>query len=452
MFKVIVMSDVLWLIFELFMTLAESFIVMRFICKFHFCDLANTKNITVLCTGSIMCCTLVSILNRITIYEGWLGIIYVLFFVLFAVVFLEGTFLKKLFAAVIANVVLVCSNALVSSIVSAIFRNNISHIYTEQTISRLSAMICVQLLEFYFFSLILKIADKTTFPLNSKEWRLIISVFMISFVALVFIHMANLGSELSDSSAMLILLAECGIILMNILCFYMTITLSKSNKENEELRLQRQQHEYHIQYAENVKTQYNEIRSIRHDIKQHFSTIAVLCQDGKHQEAIEYINKYTENISNMEILVDVGNDFVNAILNSKMSIAKEHGIKIICGSPSKITGVEDIDLCNLLGNMLDNAIEACNNITKSAKSINISLISDEYKIIVIVSNSIDESVLAKNPMLLTNKQHKKHHGFGMKTIRSVAEKYNGSVDYFEADEQFHCRVLLYKNNVQCCLG
>lgn len=441
---VIAMSDVLWLLFELFMTLVESFIVMRFICKFHFCDFTNIKNKIVLCGSTIICCALVTIFNRIAIYEWWLGIIYILFFALFAILFLEGTLLKKIFGAVIANVVLVCSNALVSSIVSAIFQNNISHIYTQQTISRLIAMICVQLLEFYFFGLILKMVDKTTFPLNQKEWRLIISVFMVSFVALVFIHMANLGSELSNYSATLILLAECGIILMNILCFYMTITLSKSNRENEELRLQHQQHKYHIRYAENVKTQYNEIRSIRHDIKQHFSTVAALQQAGKHQEAIEYIRKCSESISNMEILIDVGNDFVNAILNSKMSLAKEHGIKIICGSPSKITGAEDIDLCNLLGNMLDNAIESCDNSSLDTKFINISLMSDKYKLIVSVSNSIDESVLTNNPMLLTNKHRAEYHGFGVKTIRSVAEKYNGSVDFFEEDEQFHCRVLMYK--------
>lgn len=142
------------------------------------------------------------------------------------------------------------------------------------------------------------------------------------------------------------------------------------------------------------------------------------------------------------MFMDVGNDFVNAILNSKLSIAKSKGIEVLCSSSSEVEGINEYDLCNLIGNMLDNAIEAARK-TENAV-VEVSIRSDKYKLMITVANSISKSVLNGNSKLKTTKNKTEHHGFGVKTIRSIAKKYNGSADFYEENLTFFCRVILGK--------
>lgn len=104
--------------------------------------------------------------------------------------------------------------------------------------------------------------------------------------------------------------------------------------------------------------------------------------------------------------------------------------------------INDVDLCSLLSNILDNAITACKNCQIDSKRIFINIISDEYKYVFCVKNSIPESVLQHNPDLITTKSDKDNHGMGVKIIRSIAAKYDGKVDYYEEDKEFCCSVIL----------
>lgn len=133
---------------------------------------------------------------------------------------------------------------------------------------------------------------------------------------------------------------------------------------------------------------------------------------------------------------------MNAILNSKLSIAKSKGIEVLCSSSSNIDGINEYDLCNLIGNMLDNAIEAATK-TKNA-IVEVSIISDKHRLMIKVSNSIDKSVLNNNPTLKTSKSCPAFHGFGTRSIKSIAEKYGGNADFYEEGLTFICRVELCK--------
>lgn len=92
--------------------------------------------------------------------------------------------------------------------------------------------------------------------------------------------------------------------------------------------------------------------------------------------------------------------------------------------------------------MLDNAIEACEKCIETAKVIEIQIVSDEYKLLITVSNTVSAPVLIRE--LKTDKPDSEMHGFGIKTIKSIAKKYNGIVDFYEENNLFNCQVLLYK--------
>ncbi len=433
------MNDVLWKVFESLVSLLECCIVIHFICSFLKLDFNSKRGRIIYTIGVIMDFIGVGTVNHFISYESVMGSVYVLLYFIYAAVFLNGSVLKKFFAASMSVIVVLFAGVIVSGIVSSFFGNDISGIYEKQVFERIVSMILVQILNVVIFDLILKYSVTT---LKKNEWRLVFSITAISFVAVALVHLALLNIEAKQSYVIMLKIAEIGIILLNVVCFYMTYTLSRSNSETEKLRLLKQQEEYRTRYAENIKTQYAEMRRLRHDMKQNLAVIAALLGESKYDEAFDYAGKLSGRLEKLDMFIDVGNDFINAILNSKLSIAKEKGIEVICSSVNNIAGIEDIDLCTLLGNMLDNAVEAAGDCRNGF--IEVSVRSDENKILVVIANSISESVLDNNSELESTKNDSKNHGYGVKTIRSVAEKYNGMASFYEEKSVFYCQVILYK--------
>lgn len=441
------MIDILWSFFELAVTIFEEFVIIHFICKFLGHNFSTLKGKVIYVSGSLVGSIVVIAVNHLVAYDFLIGMLYMAYWFVFALLFLNGKWFYKAFVVILANLIVFFSNSIISGSISAIFKSKANIIYSQQSFIRFLTILMVQLCLVYFFSLILKLVDKTLLKLKKNEWILIISVFAVSFFSLTLIQLSLLNINVDNTSDVfivsLLLAAEIGIVTLNSICLYMTIALSKGNRSAEELKLKTQQYEYSIQYAQTIRKQYEEMRSTRHDIKQHFTVIQRLHQDGNFDEAVRYTNYCVESISKPETFIDVGDVFINAILNSKLSIAKSKGIEVMCRAGNGISGINAYDLCNLLGNMLDNAIEGTQNVT-NGKFIEVVMEADEFKLNIRVSNSIEKSVLETNKKLKTSKGEHELHGLGIKTIQSLAEKYNGNADFYEEGLIFYCHVILYK--------
>ena len=440
------MNDFLWSIFEISVNLFEGFIVFYFICNFLNHDFKTSKGKIIFVIVSVLKSTLTTFINFITLYDWWIGIIYIIGWFVISCIFLKGKIIAKLFAAVISNVVSIVTSNFVTSVLSVVLKSNPIQLYTAQSWYRVLGVLMCQTLNIYLYSLILKFANKTILAMKIKEWLLIISVFLISVLSFGVIQVALNEVKLSETTSIMLMMCEIGLFTLNIICLYITISLNKSNRIAEELKLREQQQKYDMQYAETICEQYEEIRNIRHDIKQHLSVVSGLQLEGKYNEAQKYISEISSNIAKIEMFMDVGNDFVNAILNSKLSLAKSKGIGVLCSSSSRVDGINEYDLCNLVGNILDNAIAAAEKTDNAI--VEVSIASDKFKLLIKVANSIAESVLDKNPTLKTSKSTSVLHGFGTKSIRSIAQKYSGNVDFYEEELTFICRVELCKQTTR----
>ncbi len=437
------MTDFLWNVFEVIVNFLESFIMFYFICGFLKHDFKTPKGKLVFVLGGIFKAVLTTLVNLITLYDWWVGFISFGGLLAISCVLLKGEIMVKLFAAAISDVVVIISSNFVTAVLSVTLKSTPMQLFTMQGWYRVLGVLMCQTLNLLLCSLILKFVSKTIFSLKKKEWILVISVFFISILSFGAIQVALNEAKLSETTSLMLMMCEIGLLVLDIICLYITISLNQSNRTAEKLKLKEQQFKHEIQYAESVRSQYQEIRRIRHDIKQQLSTVSGLQFEGKYDEAQKYISEVTNEIEQIEIFMDVGNDFVNAILNSKLSIAKSKGIEVLCNFSGKVEGINEYDLCNLIGNVLDNAIEAAENAGDNAV-IEVSMFSDKHKMIFTVSNSILKSVLSSNPKLKTAKDKPELHGFGVKTIKTIAAKYDGNVDFYEENLVFFCCVLLCK--------
>lgn len=441
------MIDILWLIIEWGTNLFQSFLCIHFIIVSfdNKCKILNAKKVHII--GTLFMTTVVTLLNYITIYEGLLGVIYSMCFFLFAYIFLHGSILKKIFISVFTNICLIVAATIVSNLLLSFIKNDLSYIYTEQCLERLLYMIITTALIAYIFAISKRFTSGKKESLKIKEWILILSVLGISFFIVAIMQITILDAEIDKEKLNLLMASELGIILINILCLYITVSLNETHKREEQLIIDKRRSEYGQQYAQTIKEQYEQTRRLRHDMKQYASAMQALIKGGKLTEAEELAEQQTESLSRIETVINVNNDFLNAILNSKLSFAKSKGIDVLCSIENDISGIDDIDLCNLIGNLLDNAILAAEKCDPESRLIEIKISSAGSRLVMIVRNSICDSVLRENPELKSTKADSFEHGFGIKTIKYIAEKYNGKFDYYEEGLIFISRMELQKEKI-----
>lgn len=182
-----------------------------------------------------------------------------------------------------------------------------------------------------------------------------------------------------------------------------------------------------IHYEELYRYQ-NEIRTFRHDIKNKLLSVSGLLADGQIERAVEAVKGEADFLDEANNgIINSGNPAVDAVLQSKLTIAERKGIKL--DFSVKLSGEINVDLLELgviIGNALDNAIEATENIEVSTdKTIFVSIITMGGRIVVSVENPVKAEVDTKR--IGTAKPDKINHGYGLKSIKTIAQKYDGDV-------------------------
>ncbi len=170
----------------------------------------------------------------------------------------------------------------------------------------------------------------------------------------------------------------------------------------------------------------SEIRTFRHDIKNKLLSVSGLLADGQIQTAIDAIKGEVDFLDEANNgIINSGNPAIDAVLQSKLLVAERKGINL--SFSVKISDKINIDLLELgvlIGNALDNALEATEALENDAdKTIFLSLITMGGRIVISVENPVKTEVDTKR--IVTAKADKNNHGYGIKSIRTIAQKYDG---------------------------
>ncbi|EJP6471452.1 GHKL domain-containing protein [Clostridium botulinum] len=215
--------------------------------------------------------------------------------------------------------------------------------------------------------------------------------------------------------------------------------------EEEKSLLMEQQFKLQLTHTNNIEMLYKGIKSIIHDMNNHVSCLKNLAATNNIEDIKKYLININETISNLDFKIKTGNSISDAVINEKYNIAKDNKIEFICDFLlPKETLLEPVDLCVILSNTLDNALEACMKITDSnlPKKICIkSYIKNMYLIIEVSNNTKDKIQYSKNK-IVSSKNDKNNHGIGISNIKTVTKKYNGTIDILEEKHKFIINIML----------
>ena len=197
-------------------------------------------------------------------------------------------------------------------------------------------------------------------------------------------------------------------------------------------------------YYEEINRQYMETRRLWHDFQNHLLAIQALNESGDREGADRYVKELNESISTSKLAPKTGCNPVDLLLYKKQEQAAEQGINLRLGIQCKLgrMGFAGYDLCSVIGNLLDNALEAVADITDEDRIIELELKQQQGMLLITCNNPYRGQLKGTNGMLLTTKKDKGNHGIGLSSIRQVCRKYQGTMEIQTEDGMFRVHILL----------
>lgn len=219
------------------------------------------------------------------------------------------------------------------------------------------------------------------------------------------------------------------LILASYIVFYSVFEnyVKKRNIEQEAMKVQFYNQGQYDYYAALEEENVN-VRKMYHDLKNHLLAIQGLSNEQSGSSET-YLQKCLEAVKGYDEFYDTGNQLADIIFYEKCNTAKVNNIKTkIMIQKNSLNDIEMLDLCAILTNSFDNAMEACRQCS-GERYIQVKTIKNEAAIIITVKNNYEnEPVLNEKGEMITSKKNKAKHGIGMQSLRMAASKYHGNVE------------------------
>lgn len=204
---------------------------------------------------------------------------------------------------------------------------------------------------------------------------------------------------------------------------------------HEELELQQKLAEIQAVYYQGLQREQSEVHTLRHDLRNHVLVAQSLLRQGDVSGAEQYLEELSDSIALIGFRHICDNDIANAVLSSKLSIMEIENMQSDWQiSLPKQLAIPDIELCALLGNAVDNAIEAVRD--AQDKRIIIRARADKGILMLRVENALGNRPHCENGVFKTTKDHVAMHGFGLASMQEIVRKYNGSLDAIASNGRF----------------
>lgn len=191
-----------------------------------------------------------------------------------------------------------------------------------------------------------------------------------------------------------------------------------------------------------VDNMYRQIRGWRHDYRNHIQTMKAYAADGDLDAIRKYLDLLDQDLTTVDTVIKTGNPMTDAILNSKISLARAKGIQVTADAhiPVKLKSSE-IDLCCILGNLFDNAIEASMKLPPEQRMIRVYMDMKNTQLYISFTNFTAGRKLQKVGSRFRSTKGE-GHGFGLVRIDAIVERLEGYLSRNSEDGAFTTEILL----------
>lgn len=276
---------------------------------------------------------------------------------------------------------------------------------------------------------------KMTISMDTRSWLLLDSICLASLTAVI----SCIYYTPPQSYKIWLCMLAC--MITNISAIRLVYYLSehvrgKLNQKN--LKLQQD-------YYRELEANQLEIRRFRHDMNNQFSVVSELLEEGKEAAAKEYFRSLLGQLRSKSRTF-CRDSIVNAVINSKYNRAVEQGIDCFFNIEiDSLLFLDNLDICTIFSNTLDNAIEACMKVDEEKRKISLKARCTKngyFSYEITNSKSRDQEIQVEEGRFRTWKANAKSHGIGIENVRDVVNRYRGTMDISYDEESFRVIVLI----------
>lgn len=194
-------------------------------------------------------------------------------------------------------------------------------------------------------------------------------------------------------------------------------------------------------YCDEVEVMYTRMRGWRHDYHNHIQAMQASMALGRYEEVCEYLRQLNDDLTHVDTVLKTGRVMVDAILNGKISIAAQNHIPVNAkATVPREAGIGDVDLCVVIGNLLDNAIEENKKLDMEKRFIRIYIGTKSTQLYIAVTNAAGKKQERRGLFFSSSKGAE--HGFGLSRVESLVKKHEGVFTADSEDGGFTAEVLI----------
>lgn len=237
---------------------------------------------------------------------------------------------------------------------------------------------------------------------------------------------------------------QCSAIL--VLCIAILLLsgyLSRLYHKHLEMQKDLQKTKLEAEHVSQVSAMYDYVRGWRHDIKGMVATVSSLAERGEYEDMKKYLNELNGAADETKLIVSTGHPAIDATLSAKLMLADKMNIEVIhtVSVPEEIA-FDSTDICSIIMNLMDNAIEASAMLPKADRAIELSVIMQNNMLKLNVINSCVGDYEFDGDKLITTKEDADIHGIGLERVKKITDKYNGFFKMEPGEHSFEATVLL----------
>lgn len=270
--------------------------------------------------------------------------------------------------------------------------------------------------------------------------------YNIKVLHLISILIVPLGSIVilvlnKDEENLLVVIQSSVLLIINFMVFFFYDLILKTYDEKFKLQLMEQKNKEYVHQIELNNQIQEQVRCLRHDMSNHLQRMEILLKNNDYDQLENYLNKCIETITATRPISNCGNLDIDSLINYKLgNLSKEVPMDIKINLPRKLH-IDNFDLTIILGNLLDNSIEAL----KSCKNKYLSIRMNYNKgvFIIDIKNSYTGNIKINGDILYTTKLDKKNHGIGLQSVQNTLKHYDGKISYTYNDDIFQVKVMLF---------
>ena len=256
------------------------------------------------------------------------------------------------------------------------------------------------------------------------------------FLILISIGTALIGILTVNKNSSYDYLIALILLFINFLNFYIYNLEQESFKAHYKLKLIETSNYAYQNQIKIMNESQQKIQFLRHDFHRHINKLKLLSEENNTQSIKQYLNEMEDSVVTKKEYSKTGNEDVDSLLNYELSLAAEFGAEIInnVNLPEKLN-ISSFDMTIILGNLMDNAIEALRHSKRKLLKVNIQF--NKGIIRIDIENSYDP------------KYRKKHdgreHGIGLLSVENTLQKYHGKLDSYPEESKYHTTAIFYNS-------